>query len=120
MYTRCCNYDSLILYVSTLILNSVSPYFINPWQNDSKHSLKSFRENTMQGPEAKVSTSVHLFLILVKNCYTKLTLLTISKWLYLSTDENNVHAYYCYGWIRILICDYSVYSNVADSAACSL
>ena len=83
--------------VSHWARNAVSPYLIKPLQRVDKQSLKSFIENTTPGPEVNVSTSVHLFFNLVKNCWTKLTLVIMSRWEFLFTVSNNVEANYCYG-----------------------
>ena len=107
-------------WVSTLERSSPSSYLSRPWQKTWRHSLKSFIEKTIPGPLARVSTSVHLLRSFVRKDCTKVSLLTTSKWLLLSTDEKRVEANYCCGWTWAWTWTAAPYSKAARREPCSL
>lgn len=77
-------------------------------------------EKTIPGPLVSVSTSVHLFRSRVRNCCTKPSLLTTSKWLFLSTDWYSVDANCCYGCTKACtVCSVAHCSNEETIAECS-
>ena len=100
----------------------VSQYFIIPLHRVWIQSLKSFTENTTPGSDVKVTTSVHLFFSLVRNCWAKDDLVTISKWEFLSTVSNRVDANCWYGWINALIwlSDAPILSHPLRASSCLL
>jgi hypothetical protein len=57
----------IIAVVSARCFSSSSPYLTSDLHISCTHSLKSLNEKTIPVPEVKVSTSLHLFLSLVKN-----------------------------------------------------
>ena len=65
--------------------------------------IKVFHWKHYYGPNVKVSTSVHLFFSLVRNCWTKNALVTVSRWEFLSTVSNRVDTNCWYRWINALI-----------------
>ena len=75
----------------------------------------------MPGPEVKVSTSVQRLRRRVRNCCTKPSLLTTSRWLNLSTSWKSVEANYYYGCTNFYTCSVEPAKSIAaDRAECSL